>query len=84
MLDVLDAAIADAETRPQSRWPWRRGRAVILRLTAPKLLGHTGIASGLDELSRPIYGYTLDQCREVRAAILRAARDDYQATQAAP
>jgi hypothetical protein len=79
MMDTLAAAIADAEAHPSSRFKRRRERAVILRLTALRVLGQQGVPSGADDNGRPMFGYTLRQCRAVLAEIEAAARADYEA-----
>jgi hypothetical protein len=77
MLDTLDAAISDAEANPSSRLPWRRRRALIVRLTASRVLGERGVPDGVDEQGRLVYGYSVVQCRRMRATILAAAQEDY-------
>jgi hypothetical protein len=79
MLDMLDAALADAVAHPSSRLPWRRRRALIVHLTAPRVLGESGLPDGPDEQGRLVFGYTAAQCRRMRATILAAAAADYEA-----
>lgn len=82
-MDILDGAIAYAEANPTSRWKRRRERSYVLRLTAPRALGCVGVADGTDETKRPVYAYTLAQCRAMRDEIAQAALDDYEATRSA-
>lgn len=79
LMDTLAAAIADAEAHPTSRLRRRRERTVVLRLSAPRVLGQVGVPSGVDDLHRPMFGYTLRQCRDMLGAIETAARDDFEA-----
>jgi hypothetical protein len=79
MMDTLTAAIADAEAHPTSRLRRRRERAIALRLTAQRVLGQVGVPSGIDDASRPMFGYSLRQCREMLGRIEAAARDDFEA-----
>lgn len=68
-VDALDAALAEGP---------RGGRKVIIDLTAPRVMGHVGKPRGSNARGAPIYGYTRNQCKDMRKAIMDAAREDYE------
>ena len=73
MLDVLDAAIAEAKAKRLRK----RDPAIILRGPVT-VLGCTGEYVGADEQGRA-YSFTLRQCEVMRDVILAAAREDARA-----
>jgi hypothetical protein len=81
MLAVLDDAIDQAETRKRLRSRFLHRRVIVVHFTKARVLGQVGVPDGVDEMERPVYGFTLTQCRRMRASILDAAREDYQATE---
>lgn len=67
MLDVLDSAIAGPKTRGGS----------VLELRNPTVLGQKGKYLGRDPGDgSAVYGFTRRQCKNMRQAILDAARAD--------
>ena len=69
-LGVLDDAIAVAETQRMRR------RAPILALTGSPSIPHLGVTGTPDPDQPGTYWFTLQQCRDMREAILADARSD--------
>lgn len=83
MLGMLEAAIAEAEANPSSRFRRRRERTIVLHLRAPVVLGQRGQRAGVDDERVPMYGYSLAQARAMRETIYEAARADLEAMEQA-